>query len=458
MGFDPARIEEKIDKTAATAIEVSSGIGGIRFQNMIEVMETAKMLSLSGPILPKWLQNNPGGCWAIIIQASEWGLSPVSVAQMSFEVNGVVRYVSQLLHAVIEARAPLSKRLRGTYEGEGDQRVCIVTGYIHGEAEPFVLRTPPIGKISPKNSPLWKTDPDQQLWYYGTRAWARRYCPEVLLGVYGEDEAPVLEATATEVKPDLASRLPGPGKAKGGFSADHVERETKGKSKSEAQRGPASAGGVKGDEPAASVEPASGDAGGAAPESAASDRPPQASPASDAPAGGEGDSSANPPDRERLVVDVAPATGEVTETKAAAQEAAPTRKDSSSAALPSSSAQADSTRGGRPSGASAEPVAPSADPGATGLSPEAEASARDLHRRLAAMADAAEIQKAGEAEIKARALSPGSPHYRALNFVTTQHVRRAKGSKTWTPEAVEDSVEGMLMRETGQPDLLGGGA
>lgn len=48
--------------------------------------------------------------------------------------------------------------------------------------------SPPLGQITVKNSPLWKTDPDQQLAYYTGRSWARRYAPEMLLGIYDVDE------------------------------------------------------------------------------------------------------------------------------------------------------------------------------------------------------------------------------------------------------------------------------
>lgn len=439
MAFDPVRIEEKIDRTAATSIEVTSGIGGVRFQNMLEVMETAKMMSLSGPILPKWLQNNPGGCWAVIIQAIEWRMSPIQVGRMSYEVNGNVGYMGQLIHAVVEARAPLAKRLRFDFEGDGDLRLCVVTGLLRGESEPLVLRTPPVGRITPKNSPLWRSDVDQQLAYYGARTWARRFTPEVLLGIYAEDELPTIEATATEVKPDIGSRLPGAGKkAKDGFSADHVERTTK--PKSEAQReavtetDPAS---VKGDEPAASAKPASTDAGGAPPTSAQADRPPQSSPATDAPASGEGDSPANHPDQERLILDVAHQPGGGSENTTAAAQAA---------AIPPIAQDTKPT---------AEPA--SAEDKIGDLTREEGDVVRALHMQLAMVIDAVEINRTGDRAIKEHKAKPASPMFRAIDFVRNRHVERAKGR---TESGVVDStVERMLMRSTKQmDDLLGGGA
>lgn len=224
-----AKIEERLDRVAAGNTAVSVSMGGIEFKSMLEVMESAKLMSLAGPAIPKWLQGNPGGCWAVLVQSIEWGFSPIAVARMSYEVNGVVGYMSQLVHAVIEKRAPLKKRLRCEFEGESDKRVCIVTGYIKGEDAPLIYRSPEVGRIAVKNSPLWKSDTDQQLWFYSSRAWCRRYCPDILMGAYAKDE---LEdggvgfenaRDVTPAKPEIAKRLTG-AKGKRGFKSDNIEQ------------------------------------------------------------------------------------------------------------------------------------------------------------------------------------------------------------------------------------------
>lgn len=226
---DIARIEDRIDRAAAGGTEVSAALGGVQFRNMIEIMEAAKLLAISGPAIPKWLQGNVGGCWAVIVQAVEWGFSPIAVARMSYEVSGVTGYMAQLVHAVIEKRAPIVGRLRHKFEGEGDERVCIVWAQVKGEAEPLEYRSPPFGRIQPKNSPLWKTKPDLQQYYNTSRDFCRVYFPDVLLGVYAEDElrdshiGPDKAKDVTPDKPKFGTFK----KGKRGFDADHVERETK---------------------------------------------------------------------------------------------------------------------------------------------------------------------------------------------------------------------------------------
>jgi hypothetical protein len=229
MALDPVKIEDRLDKAVAGATAISTTLGGVQFESMLQIMEASKLLSLSGPAIPRWLQNNPGGCWAIMIQAIEWGVSPIGVARMSFEVNGQVGYMSQLLHAIVEKRAPLKQRLRCSYEGEGDERVCIITGHFKGEMEPVIYRSPPLGKITPKNSPLWRSDVDQQLFHFSVRAWSRRYAPDCLLGIYSKDEledGQIGPENAQNItpKPDIASRLKGP--TGRGFSPEHVEAQT----------------------------------------------------------------------------------------------------------------------------------------------------------------------------------------------------------------------------------------
>lgn len=227
MAFDVVKLEEKIDRVAAGGVAVSDTLGGIRFQNMLEVMEFSKMIAVSGAAIPPHLRGEPGACLAVCVQALEWRFSPFSVANKSYLVNNRIAYESQLIHAVIEARAPLTQRLRGRYEGEGDERVCIVSGHFRGEVDPVEYRSPPLGKIHPKNSPLWKTDSDQQLWFYSTRAWSRRYCPDILLGVFAKDELEDSNGSSDspkDVTPGIKDRLPGARKGRG-FSRDHVEGE-----------------------------------------------------------------------------------------------------------------------------------------------------------------------------------------------------------------------------------------
>ncbi len=182
------RIEGRIDKSVTGALAVSDRAGGLVFANAGEAMEMAKLLAISGVAVPKHLRGNPGACLAIVIQSIEWRLSPYAVANKSYSVNDRLAYESQLIQAVILQRAPIIGRFKVEYDGEGPSRRCRVWAKLKDTGEIVEYTSPTIATIPVKNSPLWKGDPDQQLFYYSGRALCRRHFPDVLLGVYAREE------------------------------------------------------------------------------------------------------------------------------------------------------------------------------------------------------------------------------------------------------------------------------
>lgn len=181
------KIAERLDPAAAGALELSQQAGGLGFSNMAEAMQFAKIMAISGFAVPKHLRGNPGACMAITIQAVEWKLSPFAVANKSYLVNDRLAYESQLIQAVVLQRAPIKGRFHVEFSGEGDKRRCTITATLKDGGEKDYT-SPEIGKIPIKNSPLWKNDPDQQLFYYSGRALCRRHFPDVLLGIYTPEE------------------------------------------------------------------------------------------------------------------------------------------------------------------------------------------------------------------------------------------------------------------------------
>ena len=186
-----AEIERRIDRGTANALAVSRNAGGtfsVAPQSMGELMEFAKLMSVSGICVRPTFRGNPGACLAVALQAFRCGGDPFAWANKAYIVNDQIVYEAQLVHAIVNSSSVLQRRLRPFYEGEGADRRCRIVGFVKGEDEPLEYESPPIGNIAVKNSPLWKGDPDQQLFYYSSRAWARRHVPEILLGIYAPDE------------------------------------------------------------------------------------------------------------------------------------------------------------------------------------------------------------------------------------------------------------------------------
>jgi hypothetical protein len=232
--------EGKIEKvmTERTTM-VPIGDFGLRFENAMQMAEAAKLMATAGPMLPEWLQGNVGGCWGIILRASELGISPLTLANWSYLVDnkGVKRvaYESQFYHAIIEARAPIKERLQHEIIGEGEERKCKVWATFKGETKPKEFLSETLGKLRPgkneygktKGSPLWDRKPEVQMFYDASRDWARIHCPDILGGVYAREEMEENEDHfgpdhARDVSPKFRERLRGPtgeGFAHGGIKS-----------------------------------------------------------------------------------------------------------------------------------------------------------------------------------------------------------------------------------------------
>lgn len=160
-------------------------------------------------IVPKHLQGNSGDCLAVTMQAMQWGMNPFAVAQKTHLVSGNLGYEAQLVNAVIIAKAPIVGRPNYEWYGDWskvDGKTCKAHDIgvrtwvtIRGENEPRILDVSfaQVGNV--RNSPLWVNDPKQQIAYLATKKLARLHFPDVILGVYTDDElldhAPVVDVT-----------------------------------------------------------------------------------------------------------------------------------------------------------------------------------------------------------------------------------------------------------------------
>lgn len=173
---------------AAVSMESVGAGGALAPKNLGDVVAFAQVMARADIALPKHLRGNDGACMAVSMQAMRWEMDPFAVANKSYSVNDRLAYEAQLIAAVVHTRAPIQGRPNYVYTGQGNSRRCQVTcKMIDGEEREYT--SPEFGQITTKNSPLWKSDPDQQLGYFAIRSWARRHTPEVILGVYTPEEA-----------------------------------------------------------------------------------------------------------------------------------------------------------------------------------------------------------------------------------------------------------------------------
>lgn len=192
-----AQSPELATRGALAISRTAVGTFTIAPQNMGELIEFAKLMSMSGQCVRPAFRGNPGSCLAVALQAFRCGGDPFAWANKAYIVNDQLAYEAQLIHALVNSSNVLQRRLRPVYEGDGQSRRCRIVGFVKGETEPLEYDSPTIGSITVKNSPLWKSDPDQQLFYFSSRAWARRHVPEILLGMYASDELETIDVTPT---------------------------------------------------------------------------------------------------------------------------------------------------------------------------------------------------------------------------------------------------------------------
>jgi hypothetical protein len=173
--------------------------------NMQTLMSFADIMAQGTVATPAHLRGKIADCLAISMQAMQWGMNPFAVASKTHVVNGVMGYESQLINAVISSSRAIHGRFK--YEQVGDwskwqvgnkaseQGLGVKVGAVlHGEEAITWAETLWIAPVTTRNSPLWKTNPYQQLCYLALKYWARLYTPDVILGVYDKDElVPVVQ-------------------------------------------------------------------------------------------------------------------------------------------------------------------------------------------------------------------------------------------------------------------------
>lgn len=141
----------------------------------------------------------------VVEQALRWGISPFAAADESYVTKGKLGYGGKLVAAVVNSRAGLVGRLNSIYDGAGPNRRVTIIGQFVGEKEPRTV-TATFGQSFTAND-MWAKDPDQKLYYTGVVKWARRHCPEILLGVQSVEDLEVIGGEAIE-EPRPAERMP----------------------------------------------------------------------------------------------------------------------------------------------------------------------------------------------------------------------------------------------------------
>lgn len=211
--------------------------------SMDSMMRLADIMAKGRATIPEHLRGSPADCAAVIMQAIQWRMNPFAVAQKTHLVNGTLGYEAQLVNAVIQSSGVTVDRFNYEWYGPwekiiGKSKVCTapakgtkgaadykkeyqfrvpdyqmqdedglgvrIWATLRGEAEPRVLELLLV-QASVRNSPLWATDPKQQLAYLAVKRWTRLYSPDVILGVYTPDELDEVNREMRDITPQATA-------------------------------------------------------------------------------------------------------------------------------------------------------------------------------------------------------------------------------------------------------------
>lgn len=170
--------------------------------SMEGAMRLAEMMA-RGKLVPSHLRDSPGDCLMVVEQSMRWGMSPFAVAQSTSVIQGKLMFEGKLVSAALHSSGLLDGRLEYDFSGEGAGRRIVVRGKIKGgRIEEMEIK---LADAKTSNQ-MWTKQPDQQLVYFATRAWARRHAAEVMLGVYSPEEfdaaaQPAFTGTTIDAEP-----------------------------------------------------------------------------------------------------------------------------------------------------------------------------------------------------------------------------------------------------------------
>jgi hypothetical protein len=118
------------------------------------------------------------------------------------------------VNAVVMQSGAIRGSFTYAYRGDGNSLECRVGAVLRGESEVRWGEWLSSAMVTTKNSPLWKTNPKQQMGYLQVKNWARAFAPGAILGVYTTDELgdaeplPQRPAQAAEQRGDAWPELP----------------------------------------------------------------------------------------------------------------------------------------------------------------------------------------------------------------------------------------------------------
>lgn len=167
--------------------------------NFEQAMKMASFLAGSR-LIPKEFRGEPQNCLIALYMSATLKVSPFEVMKGTYIVNGTPAFSAKFAIALANRSGVFDTRLMGETTGKNsdDLKVRVHTSIKDEKIScSFSLAQAKKAGWYDKPTSYWKVDPEQMCFYRASLALIRRYAPEILMGMYVEEE---LEDTVQTVQ------------------------------------------------------------------------------------------------------------------------------------------------------------------------------------------------------------------------------------------------------------------
>lgn len=142
-------------------------------------------------LVPSHFQENIPDCLIALQLALRLNVDPFALMQHMSIVKGKPCIEGKFYLAILNSRSRYDGGLNFYYSGEGAKRTITASAIVKdtGEKHELSLSLEEVHRIGWDSNSWWKNMPDQMLAYRAASLFAKRYCPELMLGLLTKDEA-----------------------------------------------------------------------------------------------------------------------------------------------------------------------------------------------------------------------------------------------------------------------------
>lgn len=209
----------------ATNNRISSTDMIINPEHLDSISRFASMMSGSS-MVPAHFKGMTVDCGILITKALSLGLNPVDMAQEVFPVNGKMTFGSKLIIAMIHNSGLVEPRTFtqelgdwstiGLYNPQAkkysnEKGIGLRVGFkFIGDEHPTFGSPLMLEMQKIRNSPLWSTDPMQQMTYLAAKRWSSIHMPGVTMGMVAKEEADdYAQPGEKDITPEAPSMMQG---------------------------------------------------------------------------------------------------------------------------------------------------------------------------------------------------------------------------------------------------------